>query len=451
MQTVKYAWSMLLSCLCSLALLAQAEEPSELSLVVGNQQVYVHAKAVKRIAVGNPDVANIAMLTSHNIMITGKQAGATEISIWESEQAAAPAKQLKVTVNISTAVEKQRLQFSKSIKLLPAGNQVAITGDADSLEEHALARQAVDKKAEAPMDATSSSFDNQVQIDIKVVEVSRQNMMRAGFFLGKNSRNSTIALGSPGNLSGVQTGDNGFTLNSASGFLPNASAFNFVAGNASRGLLGTLSILEANGFAYTLAEPSLTAFSGQSASFLAGGEFPVPIRAGAGGDSTVTIRYKEYGVRLMLTPTVLDGNRIFLKVSPEVSEIDFSNAVQSGGVAVPGLRVRRTDTSVALGNGESFVLSGLVSRNTLQNVDKLPGLGNLPIIGAFFRSTRFEREDKELLMIVTPHLVRPIAKDATMPALPGGNLRDYNPSFSDLFFQKGPQPDAGIPTTGFSR
>lgn len=451
MQTVKYAWSMLLSCLCSLALLAQAEEPSELSLVVGNQQVYVHAKAVKRIAVGNPDVANIAMLTSHNIMITGKQAGATEISIWESEQAAAPAKQLKVTVSISTAVEKQRLQFSKSIKLLPAGNQVAITGDADSLEEHALARQAVDKKAEAPMDATSSSFDNQVQIDIKVVEVSRQNMMRAGFFLGKNSRNSTIALGSPGNLSGVQTGDNGFTLNSASGFLPNASAFNFVAGNASRGLLGTLSILEANGFAYTLAEPSLTAFSGQSASFLAGGEFPVPIRAGAGGDSTVTIRYKEYGVRLMLTPTVLDANRIFLKVSPEVSEIDFSNAVQSGGVAVPGLRVRRTDTSVALGNGESFVLSGLVSRNTLQNVDKLPGLGNLPIIGAFFRSTRFEREDKELLMIVTPHLVRPIAKDAAMPALPGGNLRDYNPSFSDLFFQKGPQPDAGIPTTGFSR
>jgi pilus assembly protein CpaC len=309
----------------------------------------------------------------------------------------------------------------------------------------------VDKKADAPMDATSSNFDNQVQIDIKVVEVSRQNMMRAGFFLGKNSRNSTFAIGTPGNLSGVQTGDNGFTLNSASGFLPTASAFNFVAGNASRGLLGTLSILEANGFAYTLAEPSLTAFSGQSASFLAGGEFPVPIRAGAGGDSTVTIRYKEYGVRLMLTPTVLDANRIFLKVSPEVSEIDFSNAVQSGGVAVPGLRVRRTDTSVALGDGESFVLSGLVSRNTLQNVDKLPGLGNVPIIGAFFRSTRFEREDKELLMIVTPHLVRPIAKEAAKPALPGGNLRDYNPSFSDLFFQKGPQPDAGIPATGFSR
>jgi len=452
MSTMNYAWSILFSCLCSLALPAQAEEVDTLGLVAGNQQVYVHTKPVKRVAIGNPDIAGISMLTTRNIMITGKQVGVTELSIWESEQAAAPAKKIKLVVSISTAVEAQRLQFSKSIKLLPAGNQVAMTGEVDSLEDHALARQAIDKNATpTPIDTTESSFNNQVQIDIKVVEVSRQNMMRAGFFLGRNSRNSTIAIGSPGNLSGVQSGDNGFTLNSASGFLPTSSAFNFVAGNASRGLLGTLSILEANGFAYTLAEPSLTAMSGQSASFLAGGEFPIPIQSGAGGLGGVTIRYKEYGVRLMLTPTVLDTNRIFLKVSPEVSEIDFSNAVQSGGVSVPGLRVRRTDTSVSLGDGESFVLSGLVSRNTLQNIDKVPGLGNLPIIGAFFRSTRFEREDKELLMIVTPHLVRPIAKDATMPALPGGNLRDFNPSFSDLFFQKGPQPETGIPTTGFSR
>jgi len=452
MSTMNYAWSILFSCLCSLALPARAEEVDTLGLVAGNQQVYVHTKPVKRVAIGNPDIAGISMLTSRNIMITGKQVGVTELSIWESEQAAAPAKKIKLVVSISTAVEAQRLQFSKSIKLLPAGNQVAMTGEVDSLEDHALARQAIDKNATpTPIDTTESSFNNQVQIDIKVVEVSRQNMMRAGFFLGRNSRNSTIAIGSPGNLSGVQSGDNGFTLNSASGFLPTSSAFNFVAGNASSGLLGTLSILEANGFAYTLAEPSLTALSGQSASFLAGGEFPIPIQSGAGGLGGVTIRYKEYGVRLMLTPTVLDANRIFLKVSPEVSEIDFSNAVQSGGVSVPGLRVRRTDTSVSLGDGESFVLSGLVSRNTLQNIDKVPGLGNLPIIGAFFRSTRFEREDKELLMIVTPHLVRPIAKDATMPALPGGNLRDFNPSFSDLFFQKGPQPETGIPTTGFSR
>ncbi len=441
----------LISCLCSIALFAQADDANQLILVTGKQQVYVHAKSVKRIAVGNPDVVSVSMLTSRNILFTGKQAGVTEVSIWESEKASTPATQIKVTVNVNTALEQQRLQFSKAITLLPAGKQVAISGEAESLEAHALARQAIDTESKAPMDATISGFDNQVQIDIKVIEVSRKNMMRAGFFFGKNSGNTTIAIGSPGNLSGVRSEDGGFILNSASGFLPTTSAFNFVAGNASRGLLGTMSILEANGFAYTLAEPSLTAFSGQSASFLAGGEFPIPVQSGAGGLGAVTIRYKEYGVRLMLTPTVLDVNRIFLKVSPEVSEIDFSNAVQSGGVSVPGLRVRRTDTSVSLGDGESFVISGLVSRNTLQNVDKLPGLGNLPIIGAFFRSTRFDLEDKELLMIVTPHLVKPMAKDAAKPELPGGNLREYNPSFSDLFFQKGSKPESGIPVTGFSR
>lgn len=451
MLNIKYLGSMLFTCLCSLALTAQAENAAELNLGAGDQQVYVHARPVKRVAVGNPEMVSISMLTSRNLMITGKQAGVTDIAIWESEKAATPAKRIRVSVQVNTALEKQRLQFSKSIKILPAGKQVAIAGEADSLEEHALAVQAIDTSKPAPMDATLSGFINQVQIDIKVVEVSRQNMMRAGFFLGKNTGNTTLAIGAPGNLSGVQSENGAFTLNSASGFLTAPSAFNFVAGNASRGLLGTLSILEANGFAYTLAEPSLTAISGQSASFLAGGEFPIPIQSGAGGLGAVTIRYKEYGVRLMLTPTVLDANRIFLKVSPEVSEIDFSNAVQSGGVAVPGLRVRRTDTSVSLGDGESFVISGLVSRNTLQNVDKIPGLGNLPIIGAFFRSTRFDREDKELLMIVTPHLVRPIAKDAARPELPGEALRAYNPSFSDLFFQKDIKPESGVPATGFSR
>lgn len=451
MSNKKYFWYFIFSCLNGLAATALADNITAFDLVAGEQRVYVHAKPVKRVAVGNPEVVNVTMMTARNLMLTSKQAGVTDVTVWENEKDATPAKRIKVTVKVNTALEKERLQFAKTIKVFPAGNQVAIAGDADSLEEHAMALEAINKDKPAPLDATISGFTNQVQIDIKVVEVSKQNMMRAGFFLGKNSSNTTLAMGNPGNLSGVKSENGLFTLNSASGFLPAQSAFNFVAGNATRGLLGTLSILESNGFAYTLAEPSLTAISGQSASFLAGGEFPIPIQSGAGGLGAVTIRYKEYGVRLMLTPTVLDAQRIFLKVSPEVSEIDFSNAVQSGGVAVPGLRVRRTDTSVSLGDGESFVISGLVSRNTLQNVDKFPGLGNLPIIGAFFRSTRFDREDKELLMIVTPHLVKPLAKEAALPALPGDGLREYNPSFSDLFFQKGPKPDIGLPATGFSR
>lgn len=441
----------LLSFALWLVILPAASEPSgTLAIEAGRQEVYTHPQPIKRVAVSDPAVLGLNVLTARNLLLTAKKAGTTELSVWENEQEVRPARVIRVTVNVATEAEKQKLEVSGAAPLAvaPAGDAPALTGVASSLEKHALAQQALDKETKVPLDASVSGFDNQVQIDIKIVEVSRQNMMRAGFFLGKNEGNTTLAIGSPGTITGVEGGGNGFMLESTAGFIPLLDAFNLVFGNSGSGLLGTLSVLEANGFAYTLAEPSLTAISGQTATFLAGGEFPVPIRTGSGGDSSVTVHYKEYGVRLMLSPTVLDANRIFLKVSPEVSELDFSNAVQSGGVAVPGLRVRRTDTSIALGNGESFVISGLVSRNTLSNVDKFPWLGNIPVIGAFFRSTRFDREDKELLMVVTPHLVRPIARNAALPALPGADVHDYKPTFSEMFFQTNPAPGTG---TGMSR
>jgi pilus assembly protein CpaC len=434
-----------------LAAMPAVSESETLALEAGRQEVYTHPQAIKRVAVSDPAVIGLNVLTARNLLLTAKKIGTTDVSVWENEQDVRPARVIKVTVNAAVDGERQKLEISGAAPLAVAavGDGKVLTGAATSLEKHALAQQALDAEAKGPLDASMTAFDSQVQIDIKIVEVSRQNLMRAGFFIGKNEGNTTLAIGSPGSLSGIDGNDGGgFTLESTSGFLPLLNAFNLIFGNSGSGFLGTLSILEANGFAYTLAEPSLTAISGQSATFLAGGEFPIPIRTGSGGDSSVTVHYKEYGVRLMLSPTVLDSNRIFLKVSPEVSELDFTNAVQSGGVAVPGLRVRRTDTSVSLGNGESFVISGLVSRNTLSNVDKFPWLGDLPIIGAFFRSTRFDREDKELLMVVTPHLVRPIARNTVLPTLPGADVRDYKPTFSEMFFQTNPAPGTG---TGMSR
>jgi pilus assembly protein CpaC len=441
--------------LCSMALLVMTmpafSAPSEtLALEAGRQEVYTHSQAIKRLAVSDPEVVGVNVLTTRSLLLTAKKIGSADVTMWDSEQDAQPTRVIRVNVSAAADGERKKLEVTNvaPIAVAPAGNDLALTGSAESLEKHALAQQATNPEAKGALDASVSSFDNQVQIDIKIVEVSRQNLMRAGFFLGRNDGNKTIAVGSPGTITSVDGSNGNLVIESTAGFIPLLDAFNLVFGNSGSGLLGTLSILEANGFAYTLAEPSLTAISGQSATFLAGGEFPIPIRSGSGGDSTVTVHYKEYGVRLMLSPTVLDSNRIFLKVSPEVSELDFSNAVQSGGVAVPGLRVRRTDTSVSLGDGESFVISGLVSRNTLSNVDKFPWLGDLPVIGAFFRSTRFDREDKELLMVVTPHLVRPIARNAVLPQLPGADVRDYKPTFSEMFFQTNPQPGTG---TGMSR
>lgn len=431
----------LIACLTALllSLPAVAADTEDIVLAPGSQLPYVHSGPVRRAAVGDPAIAAVAVTSSRSLLITGKKAGSTSLFLWDNARDPLPSRQARVIVT--------PVADDGDLKVRGAGNQLILSGTLASLEQHQAALRGLGDEPK-PVDASASGFDTQVQIDIKVVEVSRRRMMDAGFFLGKNST-KTRAISGPGNLTGVESDptSGNFTLLSESAFLPFVKSYNLVWGTASKGLLGALSLLEEDGFAYTLAEPSLTAISGQTASFLAGGEIPIPLRAGGGADSSITIKFKEFGIRLALTPTVLDQSRIFLKVSPEVSELDDTLSVQTGGVAVPGLRVRRTETSVALGNGESFVLSGLVSRSTTSNVDKFPFLGDIPILGAFLRSTRFDRSDKELLMVVTAHLVRPFAKDQALPPLPGEQYRNYDPSFSQLFFKEKGQFNF---STGFS-
>lgn len=416
----------------------------EIVLAPGSQHALTHAKAIGRVAVGDPKVAAVAVTSPRSLLLTGREAGSTTLFVWEGRQDPAPAYQARVVVTPFpelAAGEGARVQSL-------VGGRLKLSGMLSSLDEHQTVLKTM-RGDDKTLDTSAAGFDSQVQIDIKVVEVSRRRLMDAGFFLGKNTATSTKAISGPGNLSGMQSdpATGSFTLLSESGFLPFLKSYNLVWGGAQKGLFGALSMLEEDGFAYTLAEPSLTAVSGQTASFLAGGEIPIPLRTGGGADSAISIKFKEFGVKLALTPTVLNPDRIFLKVSPEVSELDETLGVQTGGVAVPGLRVRRTDTSVALANGESFVLSGLVSRNTASAVDKFPFLGDIPILGAFFRSTRFDRSDKELLMVVTAHVVRPFAKDQALPALPGEAYRNYDPSFFELLSrEKGPLGSR----TGFS-
>ena len=236
-------------------------------------------------------------------------------------------------------------------------------------------------------------------------------------------------------MPGVATGTNPVTYADVRPGIPlDNDVFNIVWGGGSSRFLAMINALENSGFAYTLARPSLTVLSGLTASFLAGGEIPIPVPSS--GSDNVSIEYKEFGVRLALTPTVVSRNRITLKVAPEVSELDYNNAVVIAGTQVPGLSVRRTDTSISLADGESFIISGLISSNVRSAVDKMPGLGNLPIIGAFFRQSALNREETELLMIVTPHLVQPLAVNARLPELPGEALRTYDPSWGRLFFME---------------
>jgi pilus assembly protein CpaC len=279
-----------------------------------------------------------------------------------------------------------------------------------------------------------------------VVEFSRSVLKQVGFNFFKQSNGFSFGSFSPGGVQSYSGGNGPGT----GGYVPTlgapvASAFNLVVNAAGRGIFADLSLLEANNLARVLAEPTLVALSGQSASFLAGGEIPVPSPQGLG---STAIQWKQYGVGLTLTPTVLNPNRIALKVAPESSQLDFVNSVTISGVAVPGITTRRADTTVELGDGESFVIGGLIDRQTMSNVSKVPLLGDLPIIGTFFKNLNYQQNDKELLIIVTPHLVAPIAKGAVLPATPGELSEQRNGPVWRSYLGGAASPDAA---PGFSK
>ncbi|WP_080959520.1 type II and III secretion system protein family protein, partial [Burkholderia gladioli] len=264
------------------------------------------------------------------------------------------------------------------------------------------------------VDASTISGKNVVQVDVRVVEFSRSVAKQAGLNLFKTNNGFSFGSFAPSSLqSSSYTPSNGMTVSATT---PIASAFNLVVGSTTRGIAANLSVLEQNNLARILAQPTLVALSGQSASFLAGGEIPVPVPQSLG---TISIEWKPYGIGLTVTPTVLGPNRIALKVAPEASQLDFLNAITIDSITVPALTTRRADTTVELGDGESYVIGGLVDRETTSNLSKVPFLGDLPIIGAFFKSLSYSQSDKELVIIVTPHLVSPIAAGTKLPSTPG--------------------------------
>ncbi|MBH3418992.1 type II and III secretion system protein family protein [Pseudomonas putida] len=368
---------------------AISQLPSVIEIDQGLQQELRLPLAISRVAVGEPKVADVQASGERGVVITAVGQGNTTLMLWT---ACAPS---------------------------PHRAMVFVKG-----------RASADMAEDSFLPSQDAQLISQVQADIRFVEVRRTKFKEAGarlFFKGSN--NSLI--GSPGTVPGTSVSP-GSVPNVTPSIPLDDTVFNIVWGGGSSRFLAMINALENSGFAYTLARPSLTVLSGQTASFLAGGEIPIPVPS-AGSDN-VSIEYKEFGVRLALTPTVISQGRITLKVAPEVSELDYSNVVTIAGTQVPGLTVRRTDTSIALADGESFIISGLVSNNTRSAVDRLPGLGSLPVLGAFFRNSAMRREETELLMIVTPHLVQPLAANARLPQLPGENLRTYDPSWGRLFF-----------------
>jgi pilus assembly protein CpaC len=242
--------------------------------------------------------------------------------------------------------------------------------------------------------------------------------------------------------------------------------FNNLTGGTTLGLfgkilgldvLGTLDLLEKDGVITTLAEPNLTALSGETASFLAGGEFPIPISQSLG---SVTIEYKQYGVGLAFTPIVLADGRISMRVRPEVSQLSEAGSVNLNGYTVPALTTRRAETTVELGSGQSFMIAGLLQNSNTNSVEKAPFLGDIPVLGSLFRSTKFQRDETELVIIVTPYLVKPSSVQLATPAdgyrapndaqreLMGQSYGGRSGSAQPTAIQAGPAPVAAGPIAG---
>ncbi|MFQ6090578.1 MAG: type II and III secretion system protein family protein, partial [Candidatus Bipolaricaulia bacterium] len=257
----------------------------------------------------------------------------------------------------------------------------------------------------------------QIALKVRIAEVARTAIRELGlsFIGGKEPGQAGVFPGQP-----FVTPSEKFRDGSG----PDISfdnLVNFFISDTQRKLGFFLRALESRGDLRTLAEPRLVTRSGQKASFLAGGEFPVPVpQAGAG--NAVTIEFKPFGVRLDFTPRVLEGDRIELKLAPEVSELDFTNAVSVGGILVPSLTKRRTETVVELKNGQTFAVAGLIQNRTVKDLSQFPYIGKIPVLGKLFTSERFNRQETELLVLITPEIVKATAADEPMPLPRGASL-----------------------------
>lgn len=265
--------------------------------------------------------------------------------------------------------------------------------------------------------ALSTSAEQVVAVDVQFAAVSTTTMRALGFNFTRLTGDLQGAIISPSALNSADFSSTGLRISSSA---PIQEAFNLFLSAPNRGIGAALSALSSNGLSQMLAQPTLLARSGEEASFLAGGEIPIPVpgNVGGGNGNAVTIEYKEFGVRLSVTPFVMKGDRIVLRVAPEVSELDFGIGLRLQGFEVPGLRRRSAETTVELGAGQSFVIAGMTYSNANIAKEKVPLLGDIPVLGALFRRDRESNEQQELIIVVTPRLVGALEPEQ-VPPLPG--------------------------------
>jgi pilus assembly protein CpaC len=403
---------------------AQARE--ELVVPVGQSEVLDVGAPYTDLMIANPDIADVLPLSNHSIYVVGKKTGSTALSVY------GPGKRLlsvaMITVGANVSGLKQRLYEilpdEKNIAVHAAGDSLVLSGPVSSGPRMQQALALAETYAPGKVvNMMSVQGVQQVMLSVRFVEVDRN--------VAKGLRSNVQTHNYDPSRPFIATGD---TLSGAILDSFGLGQLRFRNGDLDLDVL--FDALEKKGLARTLANPTLVAMSGDTASFLAGGEFPVPVAqssgttTGSGGvaQATITVEFKQFGVALAFTPTVLDDGVINLVVAPEVSDIDPSVSITTQGLTIPGIKVRRAKTTVELRDGESFTIAGLLKDDYQNAIRQYPFVGDLPVLGTLFRSTSYQRNQTELVMVVTPHLAVPTQ---SAQALPGAGI--VPPSDFELF------------------
>lgn len=399
-RTALFTWLLsLLACLPAIeGALAQQElrlnnaNAEKVSVPVGTSRVFTTAQDVSRLVIGDPEIADVVLISPRSFYVLGQGLGRTNLMVFADEEFPIGLVDLDVTVDMNDLTSALRSAVpGAAIRAESVNGRLRLHGTVPDAVALDRALEIADQYgSEEVINAIQVSSPQQVFLEVRMIEASRN----AGKSLGVN-----LNVVNP-----RSDGQTAFSSGGSGGSIPFGS---FLASLVQDGLNIDLLIeaLEERGLARNLAEPTLAALSGETASFLAGGEVPIPVSAGDDGD--ITIEFKEFGVRLSFTPIVLNNGLINLTLEPEVSQVDFSNTFDTGLVQLPSFSTRRASTTIELSDGQSFAIAGLLQRNNSRNQQQVPWLGEVPILGTLFRSASFQKEETDLVIIVTPRLSRP--------------------------------------------
>jgi pilus assembly protein CpaC len=428
---------------------------SEIVLSIGKGELVTVPGTMSDVFVANDQVADVQVKSQRQLYVFGKSGGETTVYASNASGDIVWSATVRVGSNISSIDQMLALAMPEAhVSVATMGtNTVLLTGTVAAPEDAAEAERLVSAYVGDTTNVISrlrTATPLQVNLRVRFAEVSRSVVRALGVNLTTDDATSGIKFGvgegrtnffksadtsaalGVGNTPGVYYPDpnNPGKFLKGSGNTINQIANGTTLGLAGRflglDLLGALDLAETDGLVTTLAQPNLTALSGETAEFLAGGEFPIPLSQGLG---TTTIEYKKYGVSLAYTPTVLANGRISIRVRPEVSELSSQGAITLNGFQVPALTVRRAETTVELGSGQSFMIAGLLSNNAQNTINKAPGLGDLPILGSLFKSTNFQKGQTELVIVVTPYLVNPVDDSEIKLPTDGFRAADATQSF----------------------